>query len=34
MDITVQWIDLGFVNAYLVGAGDSDALIDTGVGQQ
>jgi glyoxylase-like metal-dependent hydrolase (beta-lactamase superfamily II) len=34
MDIQVQVIDLGFVNAFLVGAGDGYVLIDTGVGQQ
>jgi hydroxyacylglutathione hydrolase len=34
MDIQVQVIDLGFVNAFLVGAGDGYVLIDTGIGQQ
>jgi hydroxyacylglutathione hydrolase len=34
MDIHVQVIDLGFVNAFLVSAGDGYVLIDSGIGQQ
>jgi glyoxylase-like metal-dependent hydrolase (beta-lactamase superfamily II) len=34
MDIPVQVINLGFVNAFLVEAGDSYVLIDSGTSQQ
>lgn len=34
MDTPTQRIDLGFVNAYLVRAGEGYILIDTGTGQQ
>jgi hydroxyacylglutathione hydrolase len=34
MDEETQQIDLGFVNVYLVKAGDRSILIDTGVAQQ
>jgi hydroxyacylglutathione hydrolase len=34
VDIQVQVIDLGFVNAFLVRTGEGYVLIDTGIGQQ